>query len=143
MTYIEILGAASNLATAVGVAVAASQLFATRRQAVSAFEDSLNAQYRALIDRIPMEALLGEALSAVSLAGVLPHFYRYFDLCNEQAFLRKHRRVSERTWENWKDGILSNMGRPAFAAAWIEIATRAPADFDHLREICPPRNAIC
>jgi hypothetical protein len=138
MTLVEFLGAASNLATAIGVAVAASQLFATRRQALTTFEDSLNAQYRALVERIPVASLLGDPLRRIELRRLLPHFYHYFDLCNEQAFLYKNARVSKKTWVSWKDGIETNMRRPAFAAAWTEIARRSPTDFDHLRELCPP-----
>jgi hypothetical protein len=138
LTPLELLSAVSNFATALGVAVAASQLFATRRQALTSFEDSLNSQYRAVIERIPMEALLGEPVRGAELIGLLPHFYRYFDLCNEQAFLFKRERVSENTWKNWEEGIASNLSRPAFAAAWSEIARRAPSDFDYLRALCPP-----
>lgn len=135
---LEILGAISNAATAIGVAVAAWQLLVTRQQARSSFEDSLTSQYRALIERIPLEALLGERMSEDDVKRALPHFYRYFDLCNEQAFLFRHERVSEKTWENWKDGIFSNLKRPAFARAWAEIAARAKSDFDYLRELSPP-----
>lgn len=135
---LEELGAISNVATAIGVGVAAWQLLASKRQAVTSFEDSLTSQYRALIEQIPLQALLGEAISEEDVRSALPHFYRYFDLCNEQAFLFRHRRVSRKTWENWQDGIRSNLGRPAFKRAWAEIAARAPSDFDHLRRLCPP-----
>ena len=138
MTALDILSAAANVATAIGVGVAAWQLFFARRQATTSFEDSLTSQYRTLIERIPMQALLGEPMNAQDLQGLLPHFYRYFDLCNEQAFLHKNGRVSKETWENWKDGMLSNLQRPAFGSAWSEVARRAPNDFDHLRELCPP-----
>ena len=143
MTLLEILGAIANAATAVGVGVAAWQLVIGRRQAAIAFEDSFTTQYRALIDRIPMQALLGEQLRPDELQELLPYFYRYFDLCNEQAFLHKHGRVSLATWAEWKDGIVTNIGRPAFRAAWSEVACRAPHDFDHLRELCPPAPVTC
>ena len=138
MTNLELLSALSNFATAAGVAVAASQLFFTRRQAATTFEDSLTHQYRSLIERIPVEALFGEKLLPQTQADLLPHFYRYFDLCNEQAFLRKKKRISNGTWANWRDGITGNMERPAFAQAWAEVAHRAQQDFEHLRELCPP-----
>lgn len=138
MTIFEVLSAIANIATAIGVGVAARQLLATHHQAISSFEDSLTSQYRVLTEKLPLQALFGEPLSVGDLQSSLLHFYRYFDLCNEQAFLYKHRRISMATWENWEDGIRTNMERPAFQAAWSEVARRAPKDFDHLRELCPP-----
>jgi len=138
MTTLEILSALSNVATAIGVGVAAWQLFTTRQQAATTFEDSLTNQYRTLIERIPVEALFGEALNHQTQTDLLPHFYRYFDLCNEQAFLHKKGRISAQTWENWKDGITNNLERPAFATAWVQVAARASSDFNYLRALCPP-----
>lgn len=138
MTPLEILNAVSSIATAVGVAVAASQLLASRKQAVTTFEDTLSNQYRMLVERFPVEALFGEPLNQEDQVGLLPHFYRYFDLCNEQAFLQNHGRISAGTWKNWKEGIVGNMSRPAFAAAWEIVARRAGKDFSELRALCPP-----
>ena len=137
MPILEILSAVSNLATAIGVGVAANQLRVTRRQSVTTFEDSLTVQYREVAATIPLTALLGEPLTTKEHEDHLKYFYRYFDLCNEQAFLHKNGRVSETTWEFWKDGILTNLRRPAFAAAWKEIAHRAKDDFNELRLLCP------
>lgn len=131
------LASIANLATAIGVAVAAYQLLATRQQAATAFEDSLSAQYRDIIAKLPLQALFGEPLAQETLNDLLPHFYRYFDLCNEQAFLYRRRRITRKTWSNWEEGILSNMHRPAFAAAWLVVAERAKEDFDELRRLCP------
>ena len=139
MTLLESLSALASLGTAVGVAVAAYQLFVARRQAMTAFEDSLNNQYRIAIGRLPVEALFGEELPKGGQDSLLPHFYRYFDLCNEQAFLHAHGRISEKTWRNWQEGIRSNLTRPAFAFAWAEIARRASGDFAALRELSPPQ----
>lgn len=138
VTVIEILSAISNAATAIGVGIAASQLFMARQQATTSFEDALTGQYRLIIERLPVEALFGEQIPPDTHVGLLPYFYRYFDLCNEQIFLRRQKRITDKTWENWIDGIKSNMQRPAFAAAWAEIARRAEDDFDLLRELCPP-----
>ena len=102
MSTIEILSALSSIATAIGVAVAAYQLSITRRQATTAFEDTPNTQYRQAIDRIPVEALFGEPLGEEDQAALLPYFYRYFDLCNEPAFLFSLGRISEKTWMNWE-----------------------------------------
>jgi hypothetical protein len=139
MALLDALSALASIATAVGVAVAAYQLLVTRQQALTSFEDSLNSQYRVVIERLPLEALFGEPVPSGDIRALLPHFYRYFDLCNEQAFLHKHGRISMKTWRNWEEGIKTNMSRPAFAAAWSEVATRAKDDFEHLRQLCPPQ----
>lgn len=138
MSVLEILSALSSIATAIGVAVAAYQLLIARRQATTTFEDVLSNQYRQAIAQIPVEALFGEPLKKDAQIGLLPHFYRYFDLCNEQAFLFSLGRVSRKTWKNWEEGIRGNMARPAFKAAWNEVSFRAIGDFDALRRLCPP-----
>ena len=139
MTLVEVLSALASIATAIGVAVAAYQLFVARRQALTSFEDSMAGQYRVVIELLPLEALFGEPVAPAKVQELLPHFYRYFDLCNEQAFLYMHGRISNKTWCNWEDGIKTNMSRPAFAAAWSEVAARAKDDFEDLRQLCPPQ----
>jgi len=138
MQALEILSALSSIATAIGVGVAAYQLRVTQKQGVTTFEDSLVAQYRQVASTLPLKTLLGETLTEEEHKTHLQYFYRYFDLCNEQAFLYRNGRVSETTWESWKEGIRTNINRPAFARAWQEIASRAKEDFDELRVLCPP-----
>ena len=139
MQTLEILSALSNIATAIGVGVAAYQLRITRKQGITAFEDSLTGQYRQIVSTLPLKALLGESLSDKEHHEHLQYFYRYIDLCNEQVFLHKSRRVSDKTWKFWEEGIHTNLCRPAFAKAWQEIASRARDDFDELRLLCPPK----
>jgi hypothetical protein len=134
----DVYSAVSGVATAIGVAVAAYQLLVARKQAATTFEDSLTVQYREIVAELPLEALFGESLPADQLHSLSPHFYRYFDLCNEQAFLYRSRRITRKTWSNWEEGILTNMRRPAFAQAWAEVARRATDDFDELRRLCSP-----
>ena len=127
--------------TAIGVSFAAYQLHVTQKQSITTFEDSLTIQYRQIAATLPLKALLGESLTDEEHKFYLQFFYRYFDLCNEQAFLYKNGRISESTWELWKDGILTNLLRPAFAKAWEEIARRAKDDFNELR-LLSPNNAV-
>lgn len=139
MPMLDILTAISSAATAVGVAVAAFQLRITKRQSVTSFEDSLTNQYRQVLSSIPLKALFGETLSDNEHSEHLEYFYRYFDLCNEQVFLQRNGRISKETWIFWREGIISNMLRPAFELAWIEVSIRAPNDFDELRKLCPSK----
>jgi len=60
-------------------------------------------------------------------------FYSYFDLSNEQTFLRHIGRVSGRTWTFWRDGMRANFKRKAFSQAWTDISKRSPDDFNELR----------
>ena len=85
-------------------------------------------------------ALLGEELDDSAYAAALPDFYQYFDLSNEQAFLRRQRLVTSRTWANWLEGIQQNLRRPSFARAWAEVCLRAPDTFTDLRKLFPPGN---
>ena len=130
-------GFSSGLAVA-GALAAIWQLRLLKHQSRTAFEDSLVDEYRRIAAELPLGALLGDELPVRRIRAALPVFYRYFDLCNQQAFLHLDRRVAAATWAQWKDGIQSNMQRPAFARAWAEIAARANGDFNELRALCPP-----
>lgn len=145
MQLLEILSAEnlsvlSSIATAIGVGIAAYQLRVTRKQSVTTFEDSLAAQYRHVASTLPLKALLGESLTEEEHNTYIQCFYRYFDLCNEQAFLNKSGRVTNDTWNFWEDGIRTNIRRPAFSRAWQEIANRSIDDFSELRALCPPES---
>lgn len=127
----------ASVATALGVAFAGAQLVVMQRQSRAQFEDSLNAQYRAIVARIPLPALLGERLSEDELEESLRAFYDYFDLSNEQAFLDAQGRLSPSTWQNWQEGILQHLDRPAFLQAWHRLSPHLNGSFDELRLLLP------
>jgi hypothetical protein len=137
---VALLSSLGHVATGVGVVVAAWQLFLAHKQSVTNFEDGFVKEYRALVARLPTKALLGEPLSNREHGEHFDEMYHYFDLCNEQAFLHKNGRISSKTWEFWRDGIASNMRRPAFERAWSEIAARANDDFSELKALFPARH---
>jgi len=130
---------ATDIATMLGVIFAGSQLWMSRKQSRTSFEDQLASQYREIIRRLPIGALLGDELSEEEMDSALPAFLHYFDLCNEQVYLRNKHRIDKVTWKEWDEGIHQNLRRPAFAKAWQIITTRAPDIFDELRAISPPR----
>ncbi len=134
----QILSAFTSIATTLGVAVAAWQLWLVHKQSVTSFEDSITKEYRELAAKLPTKALLGETLTDEEYAECFDEFYRYFDLCNEQAFLHKNGRISKATWQFWNDGIAFNLRRPAFRRAWSEVAKRSDGDFSELRTLSPP-----
>jgi len=91
--------------------------------------------YRDVVRDLPVEALFGEELDAEQYAKALPVFYRYFDLCNLQAYLWERGRLRRATWREWEEGIQQNLANPAFATAWAEVSTRAGESFDELRRL--------
>lgn len=135
MDALAILNAAASVATALGLVFAVIQLRAAGRQAVTDFEDTLAAEYRALAATLPTEALLGKTLGDGEHKEALDEFYHYFDLSNGQIFLRQKGRVSKRTFEFWRDGIRAHLARPAFSRAWTDISEQVPDDFKELRQL--------
>jgi hypothetical protein len=125
-----------SLATAAGVGTAVVQLWMSRRQALTAFEDSMTNQYRAIAAELPVDVFLNRPVPAEELATHRSAFYRYFDLCNEQVFLRSVGRVSRQTWTQWRDGIRQNLSRSAFRESWKQhFDQETDADFDELRRL--------
>ncbi|MGG4774859.1 hypothetical protein ACLO87_09520 [Paenalcaligenes sp. Me52] len=96
-------------------------------------------EYLDIAVTLPVKALLGERLSESEHIDNFDEFYRYFDLCNQQAFLKQSGRVSDKTWRFWLEGIVSNLKHPAFERAWSEVAARSNSDFAELRALVPPK----
>jgi hypothetical protein len=135
MNWIDIVTALASVATAFGVGFAGLQIRLAKRQARTQFEDGLAREYREIAQRIPVKALLGEEIDDRDYGNALDELYHYIDLSNEQVFLRQNDRISSKTWENWCDGIKSNLSRPAFKKAWTEIKSRATESFNELRRL--------
>jgi len=136
---LDVLSEIASVATALAVIVATWQLVLSRQQAVTNFEDSLNKEYRDISAILPVEALLGETLTDEEFSKNLDKFYRYFDLCNQQIYLNQRRRISKKTWKFWREGIESNLSRPAFEKTWAEVAYRSNGSFSELRGLFPPK----
>lgn len=132
---LQTVASLTGIATSTSLIIAFSQWRLAARNSQMSFEDSLAREYRQVTNRVPVRALLGESLSAEELENSLPAFYWYFDLTNEQVFLRRHRRVSDQTWASWADGIRRTMGRPAFAQAWLQIQRGPIGPFAELRRL--------
>jgi len=131
----EILKSLPSVGTAIGVFIAAWQLWRTKQQAVTSFEDRLTREYRKLAQEIPMDALLGKELPDKIFEKVREQIYNYIDLSNEQIFLRKQGRIRKATWKDWCDGIKSNLSQPVLARVWAEIKEAVPESFQELRQL--------
>lgn len=117
LPYAEIFQDAAALATAGGLFFAGYQIILAKRQAVTTFEDGLSNEYRAVIHELPLLAVLGGELTDSEHEVAFESFYRYFELTNEQIFLRHEGRISDHTWEQWQNGIANLLELPAFESA--------------------------
>jgi hypothetical protein len=133
--------AVGTLLTAAGVAAAVVQLRHNGQQTRRQFEESLTDRYRQLVAELPVWAFFDDELTAEQRAAIddaetLSSFYRYFDLCNEQAFLHRKGRLDAATWEEWSDGIATNVRREAFKHAWEDkLVGRIGSDFADFRAV--------
>jgi hypothetical protein len=140
VNYAEIIQTVANVATAMGILLATWQIAESRRRGQSQFEDRLVEQYRALTQRIPLGALVGDPLPDEESRQTLRAFYEYFDLCNAQALLAARGRLRKETWANWKEGIDQHMARPAFQAAWNTLSPKLGGSFDEFVRLLQPNN---
>ena len=120
----SLIQAVGSLATPVAVFLAWRELRRADKQALTDFEDGFSREYRQLSQALPVKALLGEPLVDKEAEDAKPSFFRYFDLCNEQVFLRQNKRISKETWLSWCSGIESNLKLSAFNSAWNSINSR-------------------
>lgn len=127
--------AVGSIATALAVFVAAWQLRRRTSQARTNFEDDLSREYRELARSIPVKVHLGEELAPDEFEKAFQRLHQYFDLTNEQIFLRMNGRISRATWLNWREGIESNLERPAFAQAWAHVKKARTESFTELRRL--------
>ena len=122
----------ASLAIAVGVCIAAWQIWEGRKLAQTSFEDALDQQYRRLAMDIPVDALIGKSINDDKKNDLREIIYNYLDLCNEQTYLRQKKRGSKNRWKEWNDGIKDNLSKPAFKEVWDEIKDKAPTTFTAL-----------
>lgn len=135
MEYLDIFSLIASLATAVGVLLLAYQIYIARQESVTQLEDSMAKEYRDLASAIPTRALLGVALTEEEKNAHFDEFFHYFDLSNEQTFLRQKKRIRKETWIFWCDGMKSNIAKPAFSWAWEEIEKTGTKEFSEFRRL--------
>jgi hypothetical protein len=132
--------AIGSIGTTVAVLVAAWQVRKGTQQAQTNFEDQLSREYRDLARCIPVSAFLDAEMQEAEFKDAFPVLYRYLDLSNEQAFLRKNGRVRLSTWGNWCDGIHSTLKLHAFDKAWSLVKEKRPSShFEELRKLTGPK----
>jgi hypothetical protein len=114
----ELIQTIASIAAAIGIFIAVVQLLYSYRHSITRFEDEMSREYRDIIRPIPTKFLLGKEITDEEFNEIIDRIFSYLDLSNEEIFLRKKGRVSKRTWFYWREGIISNMRKPAFIKAW-------------------------
>jgi len=133
--WISIVTLFSSLATMVGVFLAGYQIKKTSDLHRTQFEDSLAKEYRDLIQKIPVKALLGQNLTEKEYTEARPYLFHYINLTNDQIFLRSKGRISLDVWNDWQRGIDYNLNNlPAFKKIWQEIRGESKS-FKELRKL--------
>jgi hypothetical protein len=134
-----IIQAVTAGATAALFFVAWLQIRSLRKQVTTALEDGLTAQYRRIMEYIPVEIWLDHELKELRddkrRNDSRDAIYRYIDLSQEQAFLHDVNRVSDETWIEWSKGIKFNMELKAFRGVWEEVSEKYPNSFGELRAL--------
>jgi hypothetical protein len=126
--------AVGSIGTAIAVLVAAWQVRKSTQQACTDFEDELAQEYRQLTREMPVEVLLGSDIPDDEFEAAFGTLYHYLDLSNQQVFLRMNGRIRRSTWIDWRDGIRSNLSRPAFSRAWSQVKQKSD-NFHELRRL--------
>jgi hypothetical protein len=134
-TVTSSVSAFANVVIALGVLVAVYQIRVTLKINKTKFEDKLTRQYRRITSNLPTDAMLGKPLDQVEILKYLDHFQNYFDLSNEQVFLRQTSRITKETWAHWRDGIRQNLQFPAFQFAWNLVKNASKDRFQELRKL--------
>lgn len=154
-TVLEIVSAIAAIATALSAIATFITVFIARKQLQAAieqkeisieqtkisieqsrtqFEDSLAKEYRDLIQRLPLEALLKKKLSDEEYNKAKPVLFHYINLTNDQIFLRSKGRISLEVWNDWQGGIKYNLSLPTFKKFWEEINPKIES-FKELRKL--------
>lgn len=123
------------LATMVGVIIAIIQIWQFHSHIITTFEDSFAKEYRELSRLFPACVLLGNDITKEETNDLFDEFFSYFDLSNEQIFLRQIGRIRNETWVFWCDGINSNFRKPAFQRAWKDFENTKTSEFSELRRL--------
>ncbi|WP_196589127.1 hypothetical protein [Aliivibrio fischeri] len=129
-TVATAIGFISLCVTVVGVWLALGQLKITRKVIQTDFENSIDQQYRQIIQGIPVDILIGKIETPNEETREV--IFNYLDLCNEQIYLYSKKRISDERWKDWESGIEGNLKNKAIFNVWQEV--KESASFSYLSE---------
>lgn len=119
----------------IGIIIIIYQLHQANKLAVAQFEDGFDQQYRELMKEIPVPVILGNTVGVTEYPPVRELIFNYYDLCNEQCFMYRRGRISERTWQSWVSGMRNNFSKPVFEKVLREIYNYDNDMFSYLVEL--------
>jgi len=121
------------IVTAIGVLFGAWQIRLGKKQSQAEFEDNFDQQYRSLTMELPVDVLIGKEIKDDQKVYVRELIYNYFDLANEQSYLRAKGRICRHTWQSWSAGMSNHLDNPAFKEVYDEIIERS--SFTYLKRL--------
>src|SRR3954468_10915936 len=95
-------------------------LRASQRQRLRQFETLYVQRYWALLDRLSLTGLRGDATDEVSAEDERV-VRAYLRLCEDQLELRRLGWIGTSTWAIWIDGMRAQLGRRPFDLVWKEV----------------------
>jgi hypothetical protein len=123
--------AVAAVIAAISLGISAYQTNLSRRLAETAFEDTIDQQYRELAKEIPVDVLINNCDEFSSDTREI--IFNYLDLCNQQIYLRAQGRIGKERWGSWCDGIQENLRKTAFHSVWSEVKEKA--SFSYLERL--------
>ena len=130
MKWIEI---ASNLATTFGVFLLVYQLYQNRIIEKKRFEEGIEKEYREIVGKIPYDVFIGKDCTLTD--DLKNSLYRYIDLTNSQIDLRNNKAISDETWKDWVQGIVSNFHLPTINKFFFGLLNENNKIFIELQEL--------
>ena len=123
MSVTDIVTAAANGATAIGLIALATQVRQNAKEQRATFERSVVDRYQQVIQRIPFAEIVGRRTEPhLADDDIARAYFDYFELCEEELYYVRKRRISGDTLNDWLEGIALHLRRPAFQAAWHGLA---------------------
>ncbi len=141
MNWLEAISASAGVATVIGVGAIAWQVNQSEQHQGAAFELRFSDRYDLCVARIPLGVLLNEVEYDSHDEKTRRAFYDYFELCEQECFYRGKGAISDSTWKDWEDGILTNLNKASFRAAWLDIGSVAETQFEEFRRMFPQGHA--
>ena len=129
----SIATATGSVLTGFGVAFGAWQIRLAKKQSQAEFEDHLDQQYRKISMELPVDVLIGKEVRPEDCKRVRELIYNYFDLTNEQVYLRAKQRITRYTWKSWCSGMQAHLSRPAFKHVYDELISQT--DFTYFERL--------
>jgi hypothetical protein len=139
MNSTQWIASASIAAVVVSASAIAAALRGVRDQLRTSVFLTYTERYSKVMNEVPFEAR--QPGSGYRLASrpederirVLGAFREYFNLCSEEMWLHKHRRIDHETWSVWEQGMRQVARFPSFLEIWQILGAEYDyyGDFQH------------